>query len=35
MSWPQAFNESVLALCYTFLAWRVGAGLFARWKESW
>lgn len=35
LGWPEAFHESVLAVCWTFLAWRVGAGAFARWKENW
>lgn len=35
MSWPEAFHESVLAVCYAFLVWRLGAAAFDRWKDSW
>ena len=34
LAWPEAFYESVLAVCWTFIAWRVGAGAFAWWRES-
>ena len=33
--WPEAFHDSVLAVCWTFLVWRFGAGCFAWWKANW
>lgn len=35
MSWPEAFYQGVTAVCWTFLAWRAGAGCFAKWKDNW
>jgi hypothetical protein len=35
MTWPEAFERSIEALCWTFIAWRVGAGAFRWWREQW
>lgn len=32
MSWPEAIDHSVEMLCWTFIAWRIGAGAFAWWR---
>jgi hypothetical protein len=31
MSWPQAFYDGVCVVCWTFIIWRVGAGVLAIW----
>ena len=27
MTWPEAFYDSVLAICWTFIVWRGGGGI--------
>ncbi len=34
MTWPEAVDHAVQMLCWTFIAWRVGAGVFAWWETS-
>ncbi len=35
MNWPETVDHCVVCVCWTFIVWRAGAGLFARWKDSW
>jgi hypothetical protein len=32
VTWPEAVDHAVQMLCWTFIAWRVGAGVFAWWR---
>lgn len=32
MTWPEAFKATIDNVCWTFLAWRVGAGVFEWWR---
>lgn len=34
MTWPEAFLKGVEAICWTFIIWRVGAGMMVVWKEQ-
>ena len=33
LTWPVVVQDAVIHLCWTFIVWRVGAGLFEAWKD--